>query len=236
MQLVSANLKQENTRRISGESDAVSIGSSLMSRNETGRIEAFSDGVIGIAATLLILEVKVPPLSTIHSSAELWQALLQLWPSYFAFAYSFGTVFVAWVNHHETFKWIVKPSRAFVYANGLLLLTVTVLPFPTALLAQYLTTEYAQPAITFFCACSVLHNAGWLVFAECIHRSPALLKPEGRAQAVFSRKALWIGASVYAATTVLSIWFPVTALAINSSLWVLWIVTSFSTRTVQDFK
>jgi uncharacterized membrane protein len=202
-----------------------------MAKSETGRIEAFSDGVIGIAATLLILEVKVPPLASIHSPRELTTALLHLWPSYFAFAYSFGTIFVAWVNHHEAFKWIAKPSRGFIYANGLLLMTVTVLPFPTALLAEYLATEHAQPAIIFFCASSVLHNVGWLVFAECVGRTPGLLRPDAQAQAAFARKATWAGLSIYVATTVLALWFPTVALVINTLVWLLWIVTSLRMRT-----
>jgi uncharacterized membrane protein len=204
-----------------------------MSKHDTGRIEAFSDGVIGIAATLLILEVKVPPPATIHSVDDLRQALVHLWPSYFAFAYSFGTIFVAWVNHHEAFKWVAKTSRAFVYANGLLLLTVTVLPFPTALLAEYLTTEYAQPAIQFFCACGVLHNVGWLVFAETMARTPGLLKAEAAVPSTFALKATRAGLLVYVATTVLAGWFPVTALIINTSVWLLWIVTSLTATPPQ---
>jgi uncharacterized membrane protein len=197
---------------------------------DTGRIEAFSDGVIGIAATLLILEVKVPPLSSVHSPRELMNGLLHLWPSYFAFAYSFGTIFVAWVNHHEAFKWIAKTSRGFIYANGFLLLTVTVLPFPTALLAEYLATDYAQPAIIFFCASAVLHNVGWLAVAETLARTPGLIRAESRPQAEFARRATWFGLAVYLATTVLAIWLPVVALVINSSVWLLWIITSLSAR------
>ena len=67
---------------------------------ETGRLEAFSDGVFAIAMTLLALDLKVPHLGDRASASELALALAQQWPSYLAFTTSFGTVLVMWVHHH----------------------------------------------------------------------------------------------------------------------------------------
>jgi uncharacterized membrane protein len=64
-----------------------------MSEKDTGRVEAFSDGVFAIALTLLILEIHVPHLAAGASNRELAAALLSLWPSYLAFLLSFGVVF-----------------------------------------------------------------------------------------------------------------------------------------------
>jgi len=73
---------------------------------ETSRVEAFSDGVFAIALTLLILEIKVPHLEDASTNVNLFRALLQLWPSYFAFILSFLAVLIMWINHHGFFKYL----------------------------------------------------------------------------------------------------------------------------------
>ncbi|HEY4846675.1 MAG TPA: TMEM175 family protein [Methylocella sp.] len=72
-------------------------------QKETGRVESFSDGVIAIAITLLVLEIKVPKADEI-ASVGLFAKLLDLWPSFLAFVTSFGTILVMWVNHHRVFR------------------------------------------------------------------------------------------------------------------------------------
>src|SRR5262249_51233795 len=111
------------------------------------RAEMFSDGIFAIAITLLILEIKVPRFDIIHSANDLIRALIRLWPSYFAFTYSFGGIFIQWVVHHNIFNHMNKTSRPFLYANAFLLITIVFFPFPTALLAEYINTEYVMPAV-----------------------------------------------------------------------------------------
>jgi uncharacterized membrane protein len=104
----------------------------------TQRIEAFSDGVFAIAITLLVLELKVPHLHHEEASdAALFWALLDLWPSYMALVVSFITILIMWINHHRLLDLIRRCDGPFLMLNGLLLLFVTVVPFPTALLAEY---------------------------------------------------------------------------------------------------
>lgn len=105
-------------------------------RNETMRLEAFSDGVFAIAITLLILVIKVPKASELEGGLGI--ALLELWPYYLAFVTSFATILAKWVNHHRIFTFIQRNDHALLYWNGLVLLLVTFLPFPTALMAEYL--------------------------------------------------------------------------------------------------
>ena len=112
--------------------------SETFEQNETGRIEAFSDGVFAIAITLLVLAIKVPSAADIGRWGSLLSALLGLWPHYLAFVTSFATIFAMWVNHHRIFIFVQRSDHFFLYWNGLLLLLVTFLPFPTALLAEYL--------------------------------------------------------------------------------------------------
>jgi uncharacterized membrane protein len=101
---------------------------------ETARIEAFSDGVFAIAITLLILEIKIP----VAGSGDLSRQLLRQWPSYFAFVVSFAFIGIMWINHHRLFTHIRRSNNTLLFLNLLLLLGVTAVPFPTAVLAQHL--------------------------------------------------------------------------------------------------
>jgi uncharacterized membrane protein len=123
---------------------------------ETGRIEAFSDGVFAIAVTLLVLELKVPQLAEDAGSAELWSALLSRWPSYAAYLVSFVTILIVWVNHHRLFTIIHRSDSRFLFLNGALLLVVTTIPFPTALLAEFLQKPSASVACAIYSGAFVL--------------------------------------------------------------------------------
>jgi uncharacterized membrane protein len=115
-------------------------------RNETVRIEAFSDNVFAIAITLLVLGIKVPRPSELGTGGNLGSTLIKLWPHYLAFVTSFITIFAKWVNHHRIFSFIQRTDHPFLYWNGLLLLLITFMPFPTALLAEYLLHPEAKAA------------------------------------------------------------------------------------------
>jgi uncharacterized membrane protein len=115
-------------------------------RNETVRIEAFSDGVFAIAITLLVLGIKVPKTNELGVGGSLGITLIQQWPHYLAFVTSFITIFAKWVNHHRIFSFIQRTDHAFLYWNGLLLLFITFMPFPTTLLAEYLLHPEAKAA------------------------------------------------------------------------------------------
>lgn len=120
---------------------------------ETTRIEAFSDGVFAIAITLLILELKVPPFAAGDgppSNVGLWRKMLADWHHYVAFGLSFGSILVMWVNHHRIFRVIRKSDDGFLFWNGLLLMCITIVPFPTALIAQYMDTGAARAAASVY--------------------------------------------------------------------------------------
>jgi len=145
--------------------------------NETGRIEAFSDGVFAIAITLLILEIKVP-----HElpAGALGRYLLHDWPSYLAFLASFFTIGVMWMNHHRLFTLIGGANDVLIGLNLLLLLGVTWIPYPTALLAEHLTTANERVAAVVyagsFFAISIVFQVLWryamriegIILPECV--------------------------------------------------------------------
>ena len=132
--------------------------------NETARIEAFSDGVFAIAITLLILEIQVPP-QTPHGGLR--YALINLWPSYLAFLASFMTIGVMWLNHHRLFTLINKKDDGLIAFNLLLLLGITWLPFPTALLAEHLLGSHEDEQVAAlvysgsFFVLSIVFNFMW---------------------------------------------------------------------------
>ncbi len=125
---------------------------------ETGRIEAFSDGVFAIAITLLILELKVPNihLADAHPDAALLSELRALGPHYLAFFLSFVSILVMWVNHHRIFTIVRKSDDAFLFWNGLVLLCVTIVPFPTSLLAQYMTGPGSKTAAAVYAGVALM--------------------------------------------------------------------------------
>ncbi len=111
---------------------------------ETGRLEAFSDGVFAIAITLLVLDLKIAPGLSV---SELNFALADAWPAYFAFLISFISIGVMWINHHRLFTLIRKVDDRLLVLNTFLLLTVTVVPVPTTLVSAYLGHPGEQLAV-----------------------------------------------------------------------------------------
>jgi uncharacterized membrane protein len=100
-----------------------------------GRVEAFSDGVIAVAITLLVLEVKLP--ADLMTDAALWAAIIHIAPVLAAWVVSFAFVLTFWVSHHYFFASLKNTDRGLLWLNGLFLLTITMIPFPTGLVGQY---------------------------------------------------------------------------------------------------
>ena len=125
-------------------------------RREKRRLEAFSDGVFAIAVTLLVLDLKVPPLAETHDGFELGLALLREWPAYAAYLLSFGTILIMWVNHHVLLDHVSAVDHPFLFLNGLLLMSITLVPFPTRLVADYAGHPGFQVATAVYCGLCTL--------------------------------------------------------------------------------
>jgi uncharacterized membrane protein len=133
------------------------------SERDTGRVEAFSDGVFAIAITLLILEIKVPRPED-SATADLASALLSLWPSYFAYTLSFVTIGIYWARHHYIFKLYQRTNHILNLLNLNLLLWISFLPFPTAVLATYIRDRQNQKtAAIFYAIALLLPAASWML-------------------------------------------------------------------------
>ena len=129
--------------------------------NETQRIEAFSDGVFAIAITLLIIEIGVPRVTGDESLSE---ALGDLWPSYGAYVLSFVMIGIYWVNHHSLFRLFVRTDHFFLMLNVFFLMAIAFLPFPTAVLGEYLNDSAQRDiAVRLYALGLLLPAFGWIV-------------------------------------------------------------------------
>jgi uncharacterized membrane protein len=198
---------------------------------ETTRVEAFSDGVFAIALTLLILGIKVPDLADFATNEKLFHALLNLWPSYFAFALSFAAVLIMWINHHGFFKYLRKINATFLYSNGFLLLTITFINFPTAVLARYINTPAFNIASAYYCGSMVIINVAYnlLWFSSAYKRK--LVKDEITDDLIFKiRNAYGYTFFVYLAAFIISFFLPFIGLSICILLWVFWIILDYDKK------
>ncbi len=107
----------------------------------TSRLESFSDGVIAVAATLLVLNLVVPRPGSPHGLAH---DLGREWPSYGAYAISFVTIGIIWINHHAMIGRLREADHSILILNLLLLVTIGLLPFATNLLSTYLNQSDGQ--------------------------------------------------------------------------------------------
>ena len=189
-------------------------------KETTTRVEAFSDAVFAIAITLLILEIKVPHA---EGGEHLWTALAHLWPSYLAFLLSFFVILVMWVNHHELIRMVEAVDYPFFFANGLVLLTVTFVPFPTAVVAEHLDTPEAGAAVAFYCATFVPNSISWMLLFYTIRRGN-LFKEEVTPEMISTIRNAYVGGlPVYLVAAALSFYQPWLGLAINLAVWILWV-------------
>jgi len=135
--------------------------SAAPSEKNTGRVEAFSDGVIAIAITLLVLELHVPQIAEGAPPSELIHSLVTMIPNYIAFLTSFGTIGVMWLNHHNLFKLIQRVDHWFLVLNGFLLLGISFVSFPTALFAEYMFQPSGTVAAVFYASTFVMIAIGY---------------------------------------------------------------------------
>ena len=138
----------------------------------TARLEAFSDGVIAVAITLLVLNIQVPPLADTRQHG-LAGALGRNWPVYAAYVTSFLTIGIIWINHHVMIGRLREADRTILFLNLLLLLSIGVLPFATSLLAAYLKQSNGQHVAAAIYSGSFLVMA---VFFTALNRHILLVK------------------------------------------------------------
>jgi TMEM175 potassium channel family protein len=183
-------------------------------RRETNRLEAFSDGVIAIAITLLVLELRAPELPD-ASPAALWRALGDLWPAYVGYVISFATIGIMWANHRAVFELIDRVDHELILTNLLLLFCIGVLPFPTSLVAEYLGRPAERTAVLvysgWFLLTAIAYNLTW----RAAVRDRRLIDPAADPAAVESiDRRFRIGPPAYALAFAVAFVSPEVSLAV----------------------
>lgn len=176
-----------------------------------GRLEAFSDGVLAIAITLLVLEIKAPHLAAPADAREALVALVALGPKFLSYLLSFLFIAVFWVNHHRFFRLVQRVDTGLLWLNIVLLLALSFIPFPTALIGEYPRnpTALALFAVVLMLA-GIAFNLMWR------HAAGRRLYHEGVPPAAIARATArgLIGPVAYGLAALMAFIFPAAAWAI----------------------
>ena len=179
----------------------------------TARLETFSDGVFAIAATLLVLQFGV------SSHRALGPQLLDLWPAYLAYATSFLTIGIIWMNHHHTVSLLGRADRTMLFLNNLLLLTVAFLPFPTKLVAAYLRSDRERAAALAYAATLAVMAALHQVWWQYARRNRRLIADETTESALRAVDRAYLpGLPMYGSVFVLAFWSPLASVALTFAI------------------
>lgn len=191
----------------------------------TARLEAFSDGVFAIAITLLILEVKIPH-SEVVRPAYLAEALVGQWPAVAAYVLSFVMIGIYWANHHYLCNLYVKTDHVLNMLTVLFLMCIAFVPFPTAILGQYVMhPETQRTAVAFYVLGMLLPAIGWLLCWWYASRGFRLLDPKLDPKFVrFLTRQYVLSNLLYVAALAVALWKPLASLAICTGLTLLYLL------------
>jgi TMEM175 potassium channel family protein len=191
-----------------------------MEQAGTARMETFSDGVFAIAATLLVLEIGIGT----GAEQNLGRALLDLWPSYLAYATSFLVIGIIWVNHHDCVACMSRVDRTMLFINTVFLMVVSFIPFPTKLVADHLQKPGEHAAVYAYVitllAMSILYNVWWR-YARQNRRLIANDVPQSRVDAI--SRAFDPGSVLYLLVLFIAFFSPLAAVVLTLLLAVFYI-------------
>jgi uncharacterized membrane protein len=191
----------------------------LISGKRLERLEALSDGVIAIAITLLVLDIAVPE----GAGSDLLQAVLDLWPSYLAYAISVVTIGVLWIAHSSMTGLLSRADSVILRFNLLFLALVSFIPFPTRLVADFLTeTDAERAALTVYALVLLATNISLALVWRWAARRRRLIRDDVSDDEIAQMNdritpSIWI----YLVAVVAAIFLPVVALALffASAIW-----------------
>ncbi|CAN5189124.1 TMEM175 family protein [soil metagenome] len=200
---------------------------------ETGRIEAFSDGIFSVAITLLALEIGIKEMPEGHiNDANFWHEILALWPKFFAYFNSFASVLLMWMSHHKIFRLLRGTNTYIILANGFLLLITALVPFPVKTVGEYIQTDAASAAIIFYNGYSVLMCFGFWLLSYTILKNKQYLLPGKLPLKLIqeSYRGIFIGLLCTIVIVGVAFLFPYSSLVLNFGMWVFWAFLSHSSE------
>jgi uncharacterized membrane protein len=196
-----------------------------------GRMEAFSDGVFAIVITLLILDIKVP----VGQHGTLGRTLGHQWPQYVAYLMSFLIVGIIWLNHHATVNLLARTDHTIQVMNLLLLLPISVLPWPTALLAEYTrdgTAGDQRIAVLIYGLTSTAMAVAFNIMWRYLLRHPELRKPEVTLKSLATRNRRFnFGVATYPVATAIGLLSTPAFLALMLALALLYLLPTPDVKT-----
>ncbi len=198
-----------------------------------GRLEAFSDGVLAIVITLLILEIDVP--TPEEHPGQLANDLAKQWPHYVSFLLSFLVVGIIWLNHHATFNLLQRTDHRIQVLNLLLLLPVTLLPWPTDLLATYAvegTASEQRLAVLIYGLTSTAMALAFNVLWRYLRRHTELHKPHVSDELLAVRNRRYnLGLGVYPVATAIGLISVPLFMAVMLALALMYLLPTPDVRT-----
>lgn len=188
----------------------------------TARIEAFSDGIFGVAITLLAIDLKAPVINPVADHALL-EAILERWPEYLGVLSSFASVLLMWMSHHEVFKKIRKVNVPIMLANGLLLLLIVGVPYPTGTMARYVLTNAGCYAAAFYAGYFVLVNGAFRLLWQVLLNNRDLLKRSVTEKSIRTFTRVMIAAvPAYAIIALVAFISPLGSVLLCNAMWIYW--------------
>ncbi len=188
------------------------------------RIEALTDGVFAIVMTLLVLELGVPVIAGASVRAELLHSLGQMWPEFFSYIVSFLLLGFMWVLHHYHFRFIERSDSVLAWINLLFLMFVSLLPFTTTLLGEYIDEPVAfliYGANIF--ACMILRLLMWNYATNNFR----LIKKDTPPEMIKRTKmTLPLGMAAIAVAMVVAIFSTIASVSITAVIFIFFIVRS----------
>lgn len=190
---------------------------------QTGRLEAFSDGIFGVAITLLSIEIGIQEYDG-ATNFSLWQKILDHWPEYFSYFNSFATVLLIWMGHNKIFKQLRAANHSIILVNGLVLLVVVLFPFPTKTVGTFIGTQAENTAVAFYTGFTGTITLTMLFLNVCILRNRRLLINQQKSLPWFKEmmRGQVIGVISYGLITILAFSFSRVALVLTFLMWVFW--------------
>jgi uncharacterized membrane protein len=172
-------------------------------RTSAERVGAFSDGVIAVIITIMVLELKAPDGSALAD-------LLPLWPTAISYAASYLFIAVIWVNHHHLMRYVETPTPRLIWLNFMHLFAVSLLPFATAWVAR---SHLAPAPVALYAAIFFLVDLAYLTFERAVfaQADQSLLPARVQRRATYRT---WLAIAIFAVAAIAAPFVPKLAFAL----------------------
>ncbi len=178
-----------------------------------GRLEALIDGIFAIAVTLLVLDLPRP-----EGSHELVRDLAREWPTYLAYLVSFVTIGLLWIEHHGMMSGVRFITRRFVERTLVFLLFISIVPWPTAIAADYADTGQARPAAILYATTMMLMGLAFAASWQYLSQHPELVAEPAREAFPAGTRRAALGGGIYVVAILLALLSPTASFVLDGAV------------------